>query len=101
MKNILLTGSETFGKYLANPSKWLALTVDGKEIAGYKIHSLILPSVVLVPEGDEDPGIRIVKHALKINAKCHPMFQDSGLRVRQQTGYIMRSIVTKMKIYNL
>ena len=61
MKNILLTGSETFGKYLANPSKWLALTVDGKEIAGYKIHSLILPSVVLVPEGDEDPGIRIVK----------------------------------------
>jgi len=68
MKTALITGSETFGSYIANPTKWLALSAGGKQLAGYTIHSLVLPSVVLVPAGAEDPGIRIIKTAQSIGA---------------------------------
>jgi|SRR3989338_2659688 len=68
MKKALITGFETFGKYITNPSKWLALFVDGKVIAGYEIHSLVFPIAVLFPEGTENPGEAIIKKAEEINA---------------------------------
>ena len=48
MKKAIITGSETFGQYITNPSKWLALSVDKKVIAGYEMHSLVFPSIVLI-----------------------------------------------------
>ncbi len=68
MKTALITGFETFGLYIFNPSKWLALAAEGKLIAGYRIHSLVLPSTVLIPEGVEDPGTKIVRIAEEIRA---------------------------------
>ncbi len=68
MKKALITGSETFGKYITNTTKWLALSVDGKVIADYEIHSLIFPSVVLLPEGKENQGEAIVRKAQEIDA---------------------------------
>lgn len=68
MKKVIVTGSETFGNYITNPTKWLALFVDGKDIAGYEIHSLVFPSVVLLPEGIENPGETIVRKAKEIGA---------------------------------
>ena len=68
MKKALITGSETFGKYITNPTKWLALFADGKVIAGYEIHSLVFPSVVLNPEGVENKGEAIIRKAQEIGA---------------------------------
>ena len=68
MKKALITGFETFGKYITNPTKWLALFADGKIIAGYEIHSLVFSSFVLVPEGTEDPGEMIIRKAREIGA---------------------------------
>lgn len=68
MKKAIVTGSETFGKYITNPTKWLALSADGKVIAGYEIHSFVFPSIVLLPEGMENPGETIVKKAQEIGA---------------------------------
>ena len=67
MKNAIVTGSESFGKYILNPSKWLALHVDGKVIANHKIHSLVFPSVTMLPEGVEHPGETVVKKAKEIS----------------------------------
>src|SRR3989344_3898158 len=68
MKKALITGSETFGKYITNPTKWLALSADGKVIAGYEIHSLVFPSVVLNPEGVENKGEATIRKAQEIGA---------------------------------
>jgi pyrrolidone-carboxylate peptidase len=68
MKTALLTASETFGKYITNPTKWLALTADGKIINGHKIHSLVFPSIIRFPKDAETPGETIVKKAIEINA---------------------------------
>ncbi|MFZ2150327.1 MAG: hypothetical protein WAV15_04170 [Minisyncoccia bacterium] len=68
MKKALITGSETFGKYLTNPTKWLALSADGKVIADHEIYSLIFPAIVLFPEGEQNPGEVIVKKAQEIGA---------------------------------
>lgn len=68
MKKALITGSETFGKYVFSPSKWLALTADHTVIAGHEIHSLVFPSVVLIPEVQEHPGETIVRRAQEIAA---------------------------------
>lgn len=58
MKKAIITGSETFGKYITNPTKWLALYVDRKVIVDYEIHSLVFPSVVLTPTGYIEPSLR-------------------------------------------
>ena len=68
MKKAIITGSETFGRYITNPSKWLALSADGKVIADYEIHSLVFPSVVLLPQGKENHGETIVRVAQEIGA---------------------------------
>ena len=68
MKKAIITGSETFGKYIINPSKWLALSADSKIIAGYEIHSTVFPSVVLLSERAESPGEIIIKKAEEIDA---------------------------------
>ncbi len=89
MKRALITGSETFGKYLANPTKWLALFADGKIIADYEIHSLVFPAIVLFPEGAEDPGEVIMKKAQEINVDVILSFgmasEVKGFRL-EQTG---------------
>lgn len=68
MPTALITGSETFGKYITNPTKWLALATDGKIINGHKIHTLVFPSVIRLPNDAENPGETIVKKAIEINA---------------------------------
>jgi pyrrolidone-carboxylate peptidase len=68
VKKALVTGSETFGKYITNPTKWLALSADSKIIAGYEIHSMVFPSVVVLPQGKENHGEIIVKRAQEIDA---------------------------------
>ncbi|MBI5456297.1 hypothetical protein HY969_01020 [Candidatus Kaiserbacteria bacterium] len=68
MKKAVVTGSETFGKYITNPTKWLALAADGKVVADREIHSLVFPSVVLIPQGGENPGETVVKKAQEIGA---------------------------------
>ncbi|OGZ01868.1 MAG: hypothetical protein A2946_02955 [Candidatus Liptonbacteria bacterium RIFCSPLOWO2_01_FULL_53_13] len=67
-KKALITGSETFGKYITNPTKWLALSADGKVIAGYEIYSLVFPSVVLNAEGVENKGEATIRKAQEIGA---------------------------------
>jgi pyrrolidone-carboxylate peptidase len=66
MKTVLITGSETFGRYITNPTKWAALTADGKEIAGYQVHSLVLPSVVRLSPEIDDAGTTILKKAQEV-----------------------------------
>lgn len=78
MKTALVTGSETFGKYLTHPSKWLALSVDGKVLDGHKIHSLVFPSVVLFAAGTEDPGEMIIRKAQEIAADVIVSFAMSS-----------------------
>ncbi len=81
MKNAIITGSETFGKYITNPTKYLALSANGKVISGYKIHSLLFPSVVYVPEGSENPGETIVRKAKEIGANAIISFgMSSGVK---------------------
>lgn len=67
-KKAIITGSESFGKYISNPSKWLAVYTDGKAIGNHKIHSLVFPSITRIPEGVEDAGTTIVKTAQTENA---------------------------------
>lgn len=93
MKIALVTGSETFGKYITNPTKWLALSADESTIANYEIHSLIFPSVVAVPEGMEDAGTAIVRKAQSIQAKAIISFGMSsdvhGFRIeRSATNWV-------------
>lgn len=64
----LVTGSESFGRYVNNPAKWLALAVEGKIIVGHRIHSLVFPTVVLLPPDAEDQGETIVRKAIEIGA---------------------------------
>ena len=66
MKRAIITGSETFGKYITNPTKWLALSAAGKVIGGYEIHPLVFPSVVVLPAGIENPGETIIRKAREI-----------------------------------
>lgn len=68
MKTALITGSETFGKYITNPTKWLALATDGKIIQRHRIHSLIFPSIILLPNDAENHGEIIVRKARQIKA---------------------------------
>lgn len=68
MKTAIITGSESFGKYISNPSKWLAVYADGKTISDHRIHSLVFPSITRIPEGAEDAGTTIVKTAKTENA---------------------------------
>ncbi|MFA5843178.1 MAG: hypothetical protein WC882_05955 [Candidatus Gracilibacteria bacterium] len=68
MKVALITGSETFGDYIVNPTKWLALKMRGKVVCGHKIHSVVFPSIVRYPEDAETPGEMLVKKAIEIKA---------------------------------
>lgn len=89
MKTAIVTGSESFGKYITNPTKWLTLYVDGKEVAGFKIHSLVFPSVVVLPQGIENHGELIVKKAQEVNAQIIISFgmasEVKGFRI-ERTG---------------
>lgn len=67
MKNALITGSETFGDYITNPTKWLALTARSQVIQDHRIHSLVLPSIVRLP-AEADHGEMIVQQALACQA---------------------------------
>ena len=92
MKTALVTGFETFGRYVFNPSKWLALSVDGKTIADYKIDSLVLPSIVLYPD-KENPGEIVAKKAQQVKADVIVSFgmasDVKGFRVeRSATNWI-------------
>jgi len=93
MKTALITGFETFGKYLFNPSKWLALSTDGKNISDYKIHSLVFPSIVRFPDYAENPGETIVRKAQEIKADLIISFgmasEVKGFRIeRSATNWI-------------
>lgn len=93
MKTALITGSETFGQYITNPSKWLVLRAEGKVIAGHQIHSLVFPSVVNIPEGIENPGTMILKKAQDIYADVVISFgmasEVKGFRIeRSATNWI-------------
>lgn len=67
-KTALVTGSESFGRYVNNPSKWLALAVDGKTIQNHFVNSLFFPTVVRLPVDAEDQGEVIVQKAIEIKA---------------------------------
>ena len=69
IKTAVITGSESFGKYISNPTKWLAIYTDGKVISGHKIHSLVFPAITRIPQSAEDAGTTIVKTAQAENAK--------------------------------
>lgn len=90
MKIALITGSESFGKYLNNPSKRLVLSAEGKIIAGHKIFSLVFPTTTLLPSGIEDPGETIVKKAMAIKADVIISFglasEAKGFRIGR-SGY--------------
>ncbi len=93
MKRAIVTGSETFGKYITNPSKWLALSVDGKIIADHEIHSLVFTPIVIIPDGMDDPGTTIVTRAKEIDADVILSFgiasEVKGFRVeRSATNWI-------------
>ncbi len=68
MKTALITGFEAFGRYMINPAKWLVLSADGKEIAGYRIYSLILPNIMGLSDNIENPGITVIKLAREIKS---------------------------------
>ncbi|ABM81432.1 pyrrolidone-carboxylate peptidase [Hyperthermus butylicus] len=40
---VLVTGFMVFAGYQFNPSEWIAATLDGQVIEGYRVHSLVLP----------------------------------------------------------
>lgn len=90
MRTALLTSSETFGKYQFHPGKWLVTWADGKIIAGHRIHSLVFPTTIMLPPGVEDPGTRIVKKAMEINATVIISFglasEAKGFRI-ERSGY--------------
>jgi pyrrolidone-carboxylate peptidase len=92
-KTALITGSETFGNYATSPSKWLALSANGKVIAGHRIHTLILPSIIRLPEDAEDHGVTIVRKAQSIGASVILSFglssEVTGFRLeRSATNWI-------------
>ena len=68
MKQAIITGAETFGDYIMNPSKWLALSANGKTIAGYNINSMVFSCTVCVPTSCDNPGQLIVQKATEIDA---------------------------------
>ena len=90
IKTALITESESFGKYMINPSKWLALPADGKIIAGHKISSLVFPTTIMIPSHAEDSGTTIIKKALEINASVILSFglasEAKGFRM-ERSGY--------------
>ncbi len=93
MKTALITGSETFGKYIFNPTKWLSLKAEGKVINGHKIHSLVFPSIIRLPRDAENHGETIVKKAIEINADVIISFgmasEVKGFRIeRSATNWI-------------
>lgn len=61
MKKALLTGFEIFGEYRVNPTEILANHLRNKVIGEYQICSLILPTSVLTPCGQKEPGVDEVK----------------------------------------
>lgn len=97
MKTALITGSETFGKYITNPTKWLALSVDKKIIADFQIYSLVLPSVVGNLEGTQDTGTKIVDLAQEIDADVIISFgmrsDVRGFRIeRSATNWVSENV---------
>src|SRR3989339_663820 len=89
-KTALITGSESFGRYLMNPAKWLALTAEGKIIAGHKISSLVFPTTIMIPPHAEDSGATIVKKAQEMKASVILSFglasEAKGFRL-ERSGY--------------
>lgn len=93
VKKALITGSESFGKYITNPSKWLALSIDGKVISDHQIHSLVFPSIVSIRDDTENPGTIIINMAQEIGADVIISFgmasEVKGFRVeRSSTNWI-------------
>ena len=90
MKTALLTSSETFGRYVFHPGKWLVTWADGKIISNHKIHSLVFPTTVMLPPGVEDSGTTIVKKAIEIKADVIITFglasEIKGFRI-ERSGY--------------
>jgi len=89
----LITGSETFGDYIFNPTKWLALTARGKIINDHKIHTMVLPAIVLDQKNAPDSGEIIVKKAIELDAKAIISFgmasDVKGFRIeRSATNWI-------------
>jgi pyrrolidone-carboxylate peptidase len=68
MKKAIITGSETFGNYMTNPTKWLALSSDRKIVAGHEIRSLVFPTPMRIPEDAENPGEIIAREAEEFGA---------------------------------
>jgi len=89
----LITGSETFGDYFVNPTKWLALAARGKIINSHEIHSMILPAIVLDQKNIPDSGEMIVRKAIELDAKAIISFgmasEVRGFRIeRSGTNWI-------------
>ena len=40
---VLVTGFTVFAGYQFNPSEWIAASLDGHVVEGYRVHSLVLP----------------------------------------------------------
>ena len=89
-KIALITGSESFGKYMINPAKWLVLAAEGKIIAGHQIYSLVFPTTIMIPPHAEDSGTTIVKKAREIGASVILSFglasEAKGFRI-EKSGY--------------
>lgn len=87
MKKALITGSETFGSYMTNPTKWLALSSNGKTIAGHEVRSLVFPTPMRLPEGVENPGETIVREAKAMEADVILSFglasEANGFRIER------------------
>lgn len=65
MKTAILTGFQTFGEYVVNPTEILARSLDGKILSGHKIHPFVFPKLILPLTPSEDYGRIIVESALK------------------------------------
>jgi pyrrolidone-carboxylate peptidase len=89
-KIALITGFETFGNYNVSPSKWLALSANGRVISEHRMHALIFPSISRLAE---DPGVTIVRKAQEIDANIILSFglssEAKGFRLeRSATNWI-------------
>ena len=89
MKSAIITGFESFGNYVTNPSKWLALSAGSKMISDHLIHSMTFPSTVSVGEGLDNPGELIIRRAKEIGASAIVSFgiasDAKGFRI-ERTG---------------
>lgn len=87
VKTAILTGFQPFGAYPANPTKELALSLDGKILVGHRIRSFVFPTLVLSPEGEEDWGRKLVDEALALDASVIISLglasESQGLRVEK------------------